>query len=378
MPFGRPPLNIMKRIPALYLAAAMLIIFACNFGCNEEKPKGQDITISPDAGTMVKAGTDVTVKVNYPADMVPDSIVYQLESTTIASKKDGSSVIVKTDSIPLGPKTITAKLYKQGASQDVSTNIVLLPGKAPEELTFKIEKVYPHDTSSYTEGLQYHDGYLYESDGGYLDPPPTDGVVGPSSLRKVDLTTGKVLLSIQNDPKVFAEGLAVVGDKIIQLTYREKIGYVYDKNTFKLLTTFENKVGVEGWGMTFDGNKLYMDDSTNRIWFLNKDTYQENGFIDVYDDKGPVPNINELEYVDGKIYANLYQTENILVIDAKTGAVLQKIDMSGLWPESQRPAGVDYKYDKVFNGIAWDAKGKRMFVTGKKWPHLYQVSFVKK
>ena len=371
MPFGHPPLNIMRRIPALYLAAAMLILFGCNFGCNEVKPKGQDITISPGAGTTVKAGTDVTVKVSYPADMAPDSIVYLLESTTIASKKDASPVIIKTDTIPLGPKGITAKVYKQGTSQDVSTNIVLLAAKAPERLTFKIEKVYPHDTESYTEGLQYHDGYLYESDGGYLDPPPGEEIVGPSSLRKVDLTTGKVLLSVQNDPKVFAEGLAVVGDKIIQLTWKEKIGYVYDKNTFKLLNTFNNNVGVEGWGMTFDGEKLYMDDSTNRIWFLDKETYQQKGFIDVYDDKGPVDDINELEYVDGKIYANVFQTNDIIVIDPKTGAVLQRADMSKLYPK--RNSGAD-----VLNGIAWDAKGKRVFITGKFWDKLFQVSFIKK
>jgi glutaminyl-peptide cyclotransferase len=375
MPFGHPLLNIMKRIPALYLAAAMLIIFACNFGCNEEKPKGLDISISPEAGTTVKAGTDVTVKVKYPTDMVPDSIVYQLESATVASKRDGSSVIIKTDTLAMGPKTITAKVYKQGASNDVSTNIVLMPARAPEQLTFKIEKVFPHDVESYTEGLQYHEGYLYESDGGYVIPPPTDVAVGPSSLRKVDLESGKILLSIQNDPKVFAEGMAIVGDKIIQLTYKEKIGYVYDKNTFKLISTFENKVGVEGWGLTFDGKKLYMDDSTNRVWFLNKDTYQENGFIDVYDDKGPVPNINELEYVDGKLYANVYSKDDILVIDPKTGAVLQRIDMSALYPKNKR--NKEGK-DEVLNGIAWDAKGKRMFVTGKFWDKLFQVSFVKK
>ncbi len=371
MLFGRPPLNIMKRIPALYLAAATLIIFVCSFGCNDVKPTGQDITISPDAGKTVKAGSDVTVTVKYPADLVPDSIVYQVETTTIAVKKDASPVIVNTDSLSLGPKAITAKVYKGGESQDVSTNIVLLAAKAPEKLTFKVEKVFPHDVTSYTEGLQYVDGYLYESDGGYLDPPPGEDIVGPSSLRKVDLATGKVLLSIQNDPKVFAEGLAVVGDKIIQLTWKEKIGYVYDKNTFKLLNTFNNNVGVEGWGMTFDGEKLYMDDSTNRIWFLDKDTYQQKGYIDVYDDKGPIEDINELEYVDGKIYANVFQKNDIVVIDPKTGAVLQKIDLTNLYPK--RNSGAD-----VLNGIAWDAKGKRMFITGKFWDKLFQVSFSKK
>lgn len=364
----------MKRTSALYFAAAALIVFACAFGCNDKGHKGEDVTISPEAGTTIKSGTDVTVKVTYPADVVPDSIVYLVENSSVAVKKDASPVIIKTDTLPLGARAITAKIYRQGTSYDVSTNIVLLAAKAPEKLTFKIEKVFPHDTSSYTEGLEYHDGYLYESDGGYVIPPtPADGIIGPSSLRKVDLNSGKVLLSYQNDPKVFAEGISVVGDKIIQLTYKEKIGYVFDKNTFKLLSTFNNNVGIEGWGMTFDGEKLYMDDSTNRIWFLDKDTYQQKGFIDVYDDKGPIDDINELEYVDGKIYANVYTYDVILVIDPKTGAVLQSINMSGLYPKGNRG-----HEDNVLNGIAWDAKGKRMFVTGKKWDKLFQVSFVKK
>jgi glutamine cyclotransferase len=146
---------------------------------------------------------------------------------------------------------------------------------------------------------------------------------------------------------------------------------VYDKNTFKLLGTFNNNVGVEGWGMCFDGKKLYMDDSTNRIWFLNKDNYHQIGYIDVYDAKGPVNEINELEYVDGKLYANVWQTNNIIVIDPQTGAVLETIDLTNLYPLAQRNANAD-----VLNGIAWDAKGKRLFVTGKKWPHLYQVEFI--
>jgi glutamine cyclotransferase len=132
-------------------------------------------------------------------------------------------------------------------------------------------------------------------------------------------------------------------------------------------------VGVEGWGMCFDGEKLYMDDSTNRIWFLNKDNYRSIGYIDVYDDKGPVNSINELEYIDGKLYANIWQTNNIIVIDPKTGAVLEKIDLTNLYPEDKRNSNAD-----VLNGIAYDAKAKRIFVTGKKWNKLFQVEFVKK
>jgi glutamine cyclotransferase len=245
-----------------------------------------------------------------------------------------------------------------------------MPAKAPVEYTFKVEKTFPHDTGSYTEGLLYQDGSLYESGGGYLDPPPGQVKDGQSSLRRVDLATGKVLQKTMVDPKVFAEGISIVGDKIIQLTYHEKIANIYDKTTLKLLKTIPFNTGVEGWGMCFDGKKLYMDDSTNRIFFLDKDNYRETGSIDVYDDKGAVTKINELEYIEGKIYANIWTTNNIIIIDPKTGAVIGKIDLTNLYPEKTRRVGAD-----VLNGIAYDAATKRIFITGKKWPKMYQVTF---
>jgi glutamine cyclotransferase len=293
--------------------------------------------------------------------------VYLLDTVKLASKTDSSAISVKTDTLPLGIKVVTAKFYKGGQAQDVSTNFVLMAAKAPEVYTYVVEKVFPHDTSAYTEGLLYQDGYLYES----------TGLKGQSDLRKVDLNTGKVIQSVKLDPQYFGEGSAIVGDKIVMLTYTSKIGFVYDKTTFKLLKTFNNNVGIEGWGMAYDGKKLYMDDSTNRIWFLDKNNYNQTGYIEVYDDKGPIQQVNELEYIDGKLYANIYMSNNIIVIDPKTGAVSQTVDMSSLWPIKDRPAGFDSQ-DKVLNGIAWDAKGKRLFVTGKKWPHLYQIKLKKK
>jgi glutamine cyclotransferase len=360
----------MKYRSILFIAAITVFIYSCK---NKNQGSAGDVTISPESGTSYKAGDAVNIKVSFGADTKPDSVVYLLDSIKIASKKDSAAISLKTDTMPLGARVITAKVYQGGKSQDVSTNIVLLAAKASEELIYKVEQVLPHDTSCYTEGLLYQDGFLYESGGGYLDPPAGLEKDGQSSLRKVDLATGKVVQKVMVDPKVFGEGFAVVGDKIFQLTWTSKIAYIYDKNSFKLLNTIPFSVGAEGWGMTSDGQKLYMDDSTNRIWFLNKDTYQQTGYIDVYDDKGPVNKINELEYIDGKIYANVYQTDNIIVIDPKTGAVLQRIDLSSLYPQNKRAPNAD-----VLNGIAWDAKGKRLFVTGKKWPHLYQVKFVKK
>ncbi len=354
----------MKNKLNLLLAAAILIITACD---KKEKSSDTNLSTSPEAGTSYKAGDEVTVKLTFPADTKPDSVVYLLDTIKLATKTDSSAISVKTDTMPLGIKAITAKFYKSGQAQEVSTNFVLMAAKAPEVYTYVVEKVFPHDTTAYTEGLLYQDGYLYES----------TGLEGESDLRKVDLNTGKVVQRQIIDDMYFGEGSAIVGDKIVVLTYRSKIGFVYDKNTFKLLKTFNNNVGVEGWGMTFDGKKLYMTDSTNRIWFLDKDNYNQNGYIEVYDNKGPIYQVNELEYIDGKLYANIYTSNNIIVIDPKTGAVLQTIDMTNLWPLNQRPAGFDSN-DKVLNGIAWDAKGKRLFVTGKKWPHLYQIKIMKK
>lgn len=356
----------MKNRIFLFLATALVataILVYCFSSCNKTKTEA-DITITPEAGTSYKSGADVTVKVSYPADMKPDSIVYLVDSARITSKKDSSAITLKTDTFSLGPRVITARLFTAGKSQEASTNIVLVAPKAPQEMTYQVIKKYPHDTSAYTEGLLYNDGYLYESTG---EP-------GHSDLRRVDLETGKVLQRVKLEPKYFGEGSAIIGNKIVMFTYREKVGFVFDKNTFKLDSTFTNNVGVEGWGVTYDGNKIYLDDSTNRIWFLDKHNYRSIGYIDVYDDKGPIDQVNELEYIDGKLYSNVYTKDTILVINPKTGAVEQRVDMANLWPLKDRPANYDNEQN-VLNGIAWDEKGKRLFVTGKKWPYLYQVKF---
>jgi glutaminyl-peptide cyclotransferase len=358
-----------KRIKLLLAATALLA-----FGCHHNQAP-MNITMSPDAGTAYKAGDEVKVSLNLSGAKI-DSVVYLLDSARYTSKKDSSPLVLKTDSMKLGNKLITAKVYTGGQAQEVSTNIVLMAAKAPEQLSYKVVKVFPHDTSCYTEGLIYQDGYLYESGGGQSQSPPGENAdlsIGQSSLRREDLNTGKVLQKVMVDPQKFGEGIAIVGDKIIQLTWKSHIGYIYEKNSFKLLNTFPNYIGVEGWGMTQDGTKLYMDDSTNRIWFISKDAWKPIGYIDVYDDKHAIDSINELEYIDGKIYANHYQTNDILVIDPKTGAVLQKVDLTNLYPQDQRAPNAD-----VLNGIAYDPVGKRIFITGKKWPHLYQVEFVKK
>lgn len=366
MPFG-PRRNktqfLMKHKLIPFLATALLALYSCG-----DKNQSVNLSITPDAGTNYKQGEKVTLKVSYPANYKADSVVYLLDSARIASRKDSSAVELLTDTLRLGAKTITAKVYSGGKEQEESTNINILAAKAPEEYTFEVEKTFPHDTSSFTEGLEYNNGVLYESDGGRASQEE-----GPSSLRKVEITTGKLLKKLNTDPVIFSEGITIIGDKIVQLTYTEKIGFVYDKNTFKILSKFSYTVGREGWGLCNDGKKIYNSDGTNRIFLLDKNDYHQIGYIDVYDDKGPVDNLNELEYINGMLYANIWMKDDIVIIDPKTGAVVKRINLTTLYPKAQRDAeGAD-----VLNGIAWDAAGKRLFVTGKKWPHLYQIKIMK-
>jgi glutamine cyclotransferase len=352
--------------------ALVAIIFAA---CKHPSTDTTSLSISPEAGTRYKLGDQLSVKVTLPSGTGADSIQYLVDSVRITSRKDTATAKLKTDSLKLGSKLITARIFSGGKPQEVSTNILLLAAKAPEIDTFVVEKVYPHDTTSYTEGLQYVDGYLYES----------TGVEGQSRLLKTELATGKILESNKMDAKYFGEGIAVVGDKIFQLTYRPVVlngpipGFIYDKKTLKQIGTFNYTWGKEGWGMCFDGKTVYNNDSTNRIFMLNKDTMQPFSYIDVYDDKHDIQRVNEMEFIDGNIYSNIYTTDSIIVINPKNGAVLKAIDLAKLYPVSQRPRSIGADPgNNVLNGIAWDEKGKRLFITGKKWDKMFQVKFVKK
>lgn len=224
---------------------------------------------------------------------------------------------------------------------------------------YEVVHSYLHDSSSYTQGLVWHEGFLYESAGQY----------GRSSLRKVDLETGKVLLSVPVAADYFAEGLALLDGRLYQLTWQENTGFVYDLNTFK--RTGEFRYAGEGWGLTTDGKSLILSDGTNVIRFLDPSTFKVRRSIAVFNENNPsrpLREINELEYVKGEIYANVWQTDSIVRIDPNTGKLLGVIDMTGILP-GKRPDEVN----AVLNGIAYDSERDRLFVTGKLWPKLFEI-----
>ena len=224
-----------------------------------------------------------------------------------------------------------------------------------------VKNTYPHDPQAFTQGLLFKDGHLYES----------TGQNGQSSLRKVELTTGKVLQKSMLDKKVFGEGITDVGDEILGLTWISQTGYVFDQKTFKLKRTFSYQ--GEGWGLASDGKFVYMSDGTSAIRVLNPKTLAEVRRFEVKAEGRPIDRLNELEMVDGELYANVWGADVIARIDPASGKVVGWIDLTGLLPPEQRGTA---NPDAVLNGIAWDARGKRLFVTGKLWPKLFEIELI--
>jgi glutaminyl-peptide cyclotransferase len=227
--------------------------------------------------------------------------------------------------------------------------------------TYEVVHSFPHDPEAYTQGLVFFEGEMLESTGRY----------GQSSLRRVDFRTGKVLQKVDVSSEYFAEGMTILDGKIFQLTWKEQKGFVYDLKTLGSIADFAYR--GEGWGLTTDGTSLIMSDGSNQIRFLDPQTFHLQRTISVLENNRPLMNLNELEYIKGEIFANIWQKDRIVRIDPSNGRLIGTIDMSGLIEREKYDQPVD-----VLNGIAYDAPGDRLFVTGKLWPKLYEIRLKKK
>jgi glutamine cyclotransferase len=235
---------------------------------------------------------------------------------------------------------------------------------APPAIQYSVVNKYPHDTSYFTEGLEFYKGQLFESSGGNADESPY-----PSEFGTADLKTGKVTSKVKLDKtKYFGEGITFFNDKLYHLTWTGQVGFVYDANTFKLIKEFKIPA-KEGWGFTHDSTHLIMSDGSSNLYYLTPDSLKVANILRVTDNNGPINNINELEYVNGYIYANQWETTYILKIDPGTGSVVGKINLENLQKEAAalRP-GAD-----VLNGIAYNKETGQLLVTGKRWPYLYEI-----
>ena len=225
---------------------------------------------------------------------------------------------------------------------------------------YEVVHTYPHDPTAFTQGLVYLEGFLYEG----------TGLNGRSSLRKVVLESGEVIQQHDLSTRFFGEGIAVFNNRVLQLTWRSQTAFVYDLDTFEVRTQFSYP--TEGWGLTHDGQKLIISDGTSTLYFRDPFTFAETGRVTVYQGEKPVTNLNELEYIDGQVFANVWQRDYIVRIDPQSGQVTGIIDLKGLLSEADRGG----RRVDVLNGIAYDSAGDRLFVTGKLWPKLYEINLV--
>ncbi len=251
---------------------------------------------------------------------------------------------------------IISTVWFQGKKANTSVENQSVPASI---CSYHVVNTYPHDSQAFTQGLFYNQGFLYEGTGLY----------GESSLRKVELTTGKVLQKVLLAQRYFGEGIALWQNRIVQLTWKSQVGFVYNQETFNQEREFTYP--TEGWGITNDGDRLIMSDGTDNLYFLDPETFTQLGSIKVRYHGKPVRRLNELEYINGEVFANIWTTNFIARISPDTGEVLSLLDLRGLNPDAGK------KGQDVLNGIAYDREKKRLFVTGKLWPKLYEIEIVK-
>jgi glutamine cyclotransferase len=266
---------------------------------------------------------------------------------------------------PAGKSDVSTFFFSSAAFRGPSLPSILgfpqVAAKAPERLAYRIVKTYPHDPEAFTQGLVFLDGYLYEGTGQY----------GTSSIRKVDIDTGKVIKISRLERDYFGEGITILGDRIYQLTWHAATAFVYDLATFDCIDTRRFPISVEGWGLTTDGRDLIMGDGSSDLFYLDPESLELKKRLPVTLNDSPVYNINELEYVAGSIFANVWQTDYIIRIDSGTGRVTGIIDLRRIAPAMYRG-----HTDNVLNGIAYDPATRHFYVTGKMWPELFEIELL--
>jgi glutamine cyclotransferase len=310
----------------------------------------------------------LTLQIDDTENTKIDSIVYFVNEKRIGSKNDNSVFEHQWNNQKLGYVGIKAVIYQEGTIEETTSRIEMVSPIQPKPLSYTIVNVYPHDIKAYTQGLEFYRDTLFESTGN--GKGNGTGLKGVSSLRKTDYKTGKVYKQVDLENAMFGEGITVLNNKVYQLTYTEMTAFMYDANTFKREKTFTYpRKKMEGWGLTNDGAFLYMSDGSEKIWTINPENFKEIDYINIYAGGTKVKGVNELEWVDGKIYGNVYQKDAIARIDPKTGAVEAVLNLKDLKAKVLQHSDLD-----VLNGIAYNPKTKTFFVTGKNWDKIFEIS----
>lgn len=350
----------------------MATLVSCNDACKhspssgsltgEAKPLPFMEVSTPKDGELFTEGTPINLKFGLPKEVSQaDSIVVTFNDATIDNKAT-ESITIPTKGLKMGRQTIRIRAFVKGdIAAEKYMSVRIKSNQEPVKYTYSVVKTYPHDTRAYTQGLTFDGNTLYEG----------TGQRGESNLRIVDLNSGSVTKSVPLPNEYFGEGIAIIGDKVFQITWQEQRGFVYDKKSLEKLRDFV--YAGEGWGLTTDGKVLFLSDGTSTIKVFDPERLVETSRFEVYDNKGAVQYINEMEYINGEIWANIYMTDNIVRFDPSSGKVLGYIDFKGILPKS------DYRPDTdVLNGIAYHKATGKIYVTGKYWPKLFEVKVTKK
>jgi glutamine cyclotransferase len=337
----------------------LFILFALSalfFSCKDETPSFKFNTAH--LKQHHKSVETISLEVLNEKNTTIDSVIYYINNQRIASVKGNSKLEYKLENERFGKKSLKGLVYFGGRTQEINTSIEVVSSIEPKLLTYSILNTYPHDIQAYTQGLEFHNGILYESTGLY----------NRSSIRKTNHKTGEVLSKKDLESKYFGEGLTILNGKAYQLTWRENTGFIYNPETLEREKTFSYFKNVEGWGLCNDGEKLYFSDGTETIYILDPETLEEIDHINVYTALTKIPGVNEMEWVNGKIFANIYTKDAIAIIDPKTGAVESVIDFSALRSKVTQHDKLD-----VLNGIAYNPDTKTLFITGKNWDKMFEI-----
>lgn len=344
----------MKKINLLIITSLSAFLYNCG---NTENLFS---IASKDLKQVYKPNESVNLSVENAENTAIDSVVYYSNDIKLGTSANNKIINFKLDKLQFGVQDIKAVVYYEGQNVECLTSFELISNITPklyETKDYTILNTYNHDSNAYTQGLEFYKGILLEG----------TGQNGESTLRKTDYKSGNVPKSIPLSPDYFGEGITVFNGKIYQLTWKNKVGFVYNADTFVQEKTFNYFADIEGWGLTHNDKHLIMSDGTNKIYFLNPETQKMERSINVYSDTNAISELNELEWIDGKIWANIYQKDAVAIINPENGAVEAVIDFSNLKSKITNPE------KDVLNGIAYNPTTKTVFVTGKNWDKMFEI-----
>lgn len=345
-----------------YNFLAVILLGTTLIGCGD-KNKGENSLFNIDDSAFPAhflPQEAVSIGISNPNSKEIDSVAYFVNDKKVGSKKGNETFKFELKDQRLGYQYLKATVYFGGNSSDATKRIELVSSVEPKLLNYKVINTYPHDTKAFTEGLEFYDGVLYES----------TGQKGDSYFRSVDYKTGKVIKQVDLPKEYFGEGITFINGKVFQLSWQEKTGFIYDAKTLKLKKTFTYDKEIEGWGMTNDGKYIYRSDGTEKIWKMDPETQKLIDYINVYSGASKIKAINELELIDGKFFVNVFQKDAIAVVNPTSGAVEGILNMSGL----RKQLAPSITIEDVLNGIAYNPKTKTIFVTGKNWDKMFEIT----